>query len=205
MKHILCNKQNICLKEHCYHHIDSNSFDWTDPPKLSLFPILMMFTTINVHTTNAICMKMYQKHILSEVPDGSVVDPHVRDIKCTVHDLELMGSNPNHVKLWVRSRSVKVILEPTHICWVSMLTYSCSWWTVCPYPGMYSCWVCHWTSPVEMGTMQAPYQPHQSHEHCPPHPHPENKQEDFIIWDSLYVYLSIQEVVKLNIQFKMLP
>ena len=34
------------------------------------------------------------------------------DMKCTVHDLEVMGSNPSWVELRVRSTSLQVVLEP---------------------------------------------------------------------------------------------
>ena len=41
---------------------------------------------------------------------------HLRDMKCTIHDLEVMGSNPGWVELWVCSTSVFVILEPRTSC-----------------------------------------------------------------------------------------
>ena len=36
---------------------------------------------------------------------------HLRDMKCTVHDLEIMSSNPGGVKHGVLSNSVQVVLE----------------------------------------------------------------------------------------------
>ena len=44
------------------------------------------------------------------VPDGSVVRTISRYIKCTVHDLEVLGSNPAWVDLGVHS--ISVVLEP---------------------------------------------------------------------------------------------
>ena len=35
----------------------------------------------------------------------------LRDMKCTVHDLEVMGWNPGQVELGVRSTSVQVVFE----------------------------------------------------------------------------------------------
>ena len=35
---------------------------------------------------------------------------HLRDIKCAVHDLEVMGLNPGHVELVVHSTSAYVAL-----------------------------------------------------------------------------------------------
>ena len=45
-------------------------------------------------------------------------------MKCTVYDLEVMGSNPGQVELWVRSTSVR--LEPKTL---SMLRYNSCWKT----------------------------------------------------------------------------
>ena len=37
---------------------------------------------------------------------------YLRDMKCTVRDLEVMGSNPDWVELGVHSTSVQVVHEP---------------------------------------------------------------------------------------------
>ena len=49
--------------------------------------------------------------LFKEVPDG-LRRQHLRDMKCTVRDLEVMGSNPSRAELGVHRSSVKVVLEP---------------------------------------------------------------------------------------------
>ena len=42
---------------------------------------------------------------------------HLRDIKCTVHDLEVMGSNTGRVELGLHSTSIKVVeVSLSHKC-----------------------------------------------------------------------------------------
>ena len=53
-----------------------------------------------------VCLKRPHSRSSKGSFDGSVVDECLWDMKCTVHDLEVMGSNTGRVELWVRSTSV---------------------------------------------------------------------------------------------------
>ena len=45
-----------------------------------------------------------------EAPDGSVVKASIsRIFKCTVHYLEVMGSNPTQIELGVRSNDLQIM------------------------------------------------------------------------------------------------
>ena len=48
---------------------------------------------------------------ISPVSDGSVAHEPLRDMECTVHDLEVMCSNPGRVELGVHSISLLVVSE----------------------------------------------------------------------------------------------
>ena len=60
-------------------------------------------------------IKIYYSQVitLDKVSDASVVSTNVRDITCTVHDVNILGSNPDQVEM--RSTFVYVVTEPQNI------------------------------------------------------------------------------------------
>ena len=57
-----------------------------------------------------ICPNIGSAFSLSLFTFFSLHDWHLRDMKCTVHDLEVMGSNPYLLELGMRSTSVYIVV-----------------------------------------------------------------------------------------------
>ena len=85
------------------------------------YRIAIEHTWVQIHE---LCRMMYNSFgtsctadVLNEVVIYETIHffIHLRDMKYTVHDLEVMGLNPGHIELRMHSTFVYIVLEPSYV------------------------------------------------------------------------------------------